>query len=128
MTTQVLSFETIRYSPFSYQPRPNADEPAFHFCWLKSSVNDVGDPAFTFALPVFVLVLTTTLALRFVLRVLALRLLFFDSRFANAISMTTRPAPITASAATPPSIHQTALDFLRGGGAGVGDHCCGGGG
>src|ERR1700754_2214483 len=107
--------------------RPNCETPTLHFFSVKSSVNRpvVG---VTLALLLGMFALTVTLAL--VLRlVFALKLLFvFDPRLANAISITTRPTPITTSAAKPPSIHQTAFDFLRGACVGVGDHCCGGGG
>ena len=74
-------------------------------------------------------VLTVMLLLRFSLRfVLRLLLLLFAPRLANAMSMTTRPTPMTATAASPPNIHQTAFDFFCGAGCGVGRHCCGGGG
>ena len=88
--------------------------------------------SFAFALVFEVFVLAVTLLLRFSLRVLALRLfvLPFEPRLASAMIITTRPTPMTSSAASPPSIHQTALDFLRGGGAPVGGgvHCGAGGG
>ena len=94
-----------------------------HFCWLKSSTSESGIAAFAFALvfETFALafVLALTLLLRFSLRVLALRLLVlaFEPRLASAMIITTIPTPMTSSAASPPSIHQTALDFLRGGAA-----------
>src|SRR6185369_10057083 len=108
-----------------------------HFCSLKSSTSEFGITAFAFALvfETFALafVLALTLLLRFSLRVLALRLLVlaFEPRLARAMTITTRPTPMTSSAASPPSIHQTAFDFLRtGGGAPVGGgvHCGAGGG
>src|SRR5215213_7413724 len=106
-----------------------------HFSWLKSSTSEFGIATFAFALvfETFALafVLAVTLLLRFSLRVLALRLfvLPFEPRLASAMTITTRPTPMTSTAASPPSIHQTALDFLRGGGAeGGGVHCVGGGG
>ena len=62
----------------------------------------------------------------------ALLLLFvFEPMLDSAISMTTRPIAITPTIATPPTIHQIALDFLRtatdGNDAGGGVHCCLGG-
>src|SRR5215217_3363273 len=102
-----------------------------HFCWLKSSTIEFGIAAFAFALVFDAFVFAETLLLRFSLRVLAFRLFVFpfEPRLANETIMTTRPAPITTSAANPPSIHHTAFDFLRGGAAvGGGVHCCGGGG
>jgi hypothetical protein len=56
--------------------------------------------------------------------VLAVLVLVLDPRLASAMIITTRPTPITTRAASPPSIHQRAFDFLRGGAAeGAGDHC-----
>src|SRR6185369_414052 len=109
--------------------------PMRHFCSLKSSTSEFGIVAFAFALvfETFAFALAVTLLLRFSLRVLALRLfvLPLEPRLASAMIMTTRPTPMTSSAASPPSIHQTALDFLRDGverGVGVGVHCGAGGG
>ena len=74
------------------------------------------------------------LLLRFSLRLFAFRLLLFAlaPRLANATSITIKPTPITTAAASPPNIHQTALDFFCCTGGGVGLHCgccgCGGGG
>src|SRR6185369_11709594 len=110
-----------------------------HFSWLKSSTSEFGIAAFALALVfetfafALAFVLALTLPLRFSLRVLALRLLVlpFEPRLARAMTITTRPTPMTSSAASPPSIHQTALDFLRGGGGapvGGGVHCGAGGG
>jgi len=68
---------------------------------------------------------------RFSLRVLSFRLdvLLFELMLANAMIITTIPMPMMNSAASPPSTHHTAFDFLRGGALGGGGvHCCGGGG
>src|SRR5215212_11045215 len=111
--------------------RPYCDTPVPHFCWLKSSTSDLGGPAFAFAFTFEAFVLAVTLLLRFSLRVLAFRLvvLVFEPRLARAMIITTTPMPMTSMAASPPSIHQIALDFLRGSAAvGVCVHCCGGGG
>ena len=59
----------------------------------------------------------------------AFRFLLSVPRLARAISMTTRPTPMTTTAASPPRIHQIAFDFFCGGAAaGVGVHCGGGAG
>ena len=97
---------------------------------------DVGAAAFAFALATFAFatfalafVFAATLLLRFALRVLAVFVLVLDPRLANAMIITTRPTPITTKAVSPPSIHQRALDFLRGGAAeGAGVQCWGAGG
>ena len=60
--------------------------------------------------------------------VLAVLVLVFDPILASAITMMTRPTPITRAAANPPSIHQIAFDFFAGGAGGEGVHCGGGGG
>ena len=94
---------------------------------------DVGVVAFALEL---VFVFAVTLLLRFSLRLFAFRLLLFAfaPRLANATSITIKPTPITRTAANPPKIHQTALDFFCCTGGGVGRHCgccacrCGGGG
>src|SRR5215213_2596544 len=113
--------------------RPYCELPVPHFCSLKLSTNELGIAAFAFALVfgAFAFALAVTLLLRFSLRVLAFRLilLLFEPRLASATSITTTPMPITNIAASPPSTHQTALDFFRGGAAvGGGVHCGGGGG
>jgi hypothetical protein len=115
--------------------RPNCPLPIPHFCWLKSSVSDVGREAFEFAFMLLgTLALTVTLLLRLSLRLVTLELLVFvELRLANAMIITTRPTPMIKTAASPPRIHQTALDFFRGGAAvGPGVHagggCAGGGG
>src|SRR5215217_4914166 len=101
-----------------------------HFCSLKSSTSEFGIDVFAFALVFETFALALTLPLRFsLLRVLALRLfaLPFEPRLASAMIITTRPTPMTSSAASPPSIHHTALDFLRGGGVvglGMTTGCC----
>ena len=71
---------------------------------------------FVFEVLTFVFVFAEMLLLRFSLRVFAFRLLLFAfaPRLASAMSITTRPTPITIAAASPPSIHHTAFDFLRG--------------
>src|SRR5215218_2946433 len=112
--------------------RPNCDVPMPpHFCSLKSSVSDVGVVAFAFAFAFETFALALTLLLRFSLRTLAFRLvlLLFEPRLANAMSITTMPPPMTSITASPPSIHQIALDFLRCGAvAGAGVHAGDGGG
>src|SRR6185369_181507 len=114
--------------------RPYCPLATFHFCWLKSSVNEVGRDAFEFAFMLLgTLALTVTLLLRFSLRLATLELLVFELRLANAMIITTSPTQIIKNAARPPRIHQTAFDFFRGGAAiGVGVHagggCAGGGG
>src|ERR1051326_3022607 len=132
MTTNVRSSEDMRYSPLSYQILPYADEPVPHLFSLKSSVSEVGTVALTFAfvlLLTFAFVVTLALALRLSLRMFTFELLLLVERLANAITMTTRPMPITTSAVSPPSIHQIAFDFFRIGAAvGAGVHCCCGGG
>jgi hypothetical protein len=68
-------------------------------------------------------VLATVFAFRFSLRLerfaLLLTLLLLALMLASAMIITTSPTPIMPSAASPPSIHQMALDFLRGAGVGV---------
>src|ERR1051325_3079320 len=110
--------------------RPKSDCPVPHFFSLKSSVNKAGTVAFAFVFAFALLfVLVVTLALRFSLRTFAFELLVFADRL-SAMTSTTRPTPTMTSAANPPSIHQMAFDFFRGGGAAVGPgvHCCCGGG
>ena len=109
-----------------------------HFCSLKSSVNDAGKVAlvfafvFAFALLVFAFAFAfvVTFALRLSLRLFAFELFVLVDKLANAMTSTTRPAPTTIRAVSPPTIHQIAFDFFRGGGAAVGPgvHCCCGGG
>src|SRR5262249_7385081 len=105
-----------------------------HFSSLKSSTREFGIAAFAFELALMFEggVFALTLLLRFSLRVLAFRLLvlLFELRFASTRTITSRPPPMTMNAASKPSIHQTALDFLRGGAAerGCGVHCGAGGG
>src|ERR1044071_7962258 len=111
--------------------RPYGPLPTPHFCWLKSSENDVGREAFEVAFVLGTLALTVTLVLRFSLRLVTLELfVLVVLRLANAMIMTTRPTPIIKTAASPPRTHQIALDFFRGGalatGAGVHCGCCGG--
>ena len=57
-----------------------------------------------------------------------LLLLVFEPMLDSAISMTTRPIAMTPTIATPPTIHQIALDFFRaataGNEVGGGVHCC----
>src|ERR1044072_5181106 len=116
--------------------RPYCPLPTPHFCWVKSSLSDVGREAeFEFALMLAGrLALTVTLALRLSLRFVTLELLVFvEFRLANTMIITTRPMAMTTTAASPPKIHQTAFDFFRGGAAiaaGAGVHCggCVGGG
>jgi len=95
--------------------------PVPHFASEKSSVNEVG----RFAL---VLVLVLVLAFAFALR-LGVRefeytrlvfVLVFEPRLANAMIIIIAPSPTMPTAMTPPSIHQIALDFFRGGGSGCG--------
>src|SRR5262249_32069026 len=113
----------------SYQILPNADCPVPHLFSLKSSVNEVGTVAFAFAFVLLTFVFAVMLALRFSLRTFAFELLLFVDRLASAISMTMSPTPIMTTAVSPPSIHQIAFDFFRGGAAtGAGTHCCCGGG
>jgi hypothetical protein len=105
-----------------------------HFCSLKSSVNEAGTVAlvfvfaFAFAFELLVFAFVVTFALRFSLRPFAFALFVLVDRLASAMSSTTKPAPTTISAMSPPTIHQIAFDFFRGGGAGVGlgVHCGGG--
>src|SRR6185436_12728009 len=109
--------------------RPYGPLPTPHFCWLKSSLSEVGTETFEFAFVLGTLALTVTLLLRFSLRLVRLELLVLVVlRLANAMIITTRPTPIIKTAASPPRIHQTALDFFRGGalatGAGVHCGCC----
>jgi len=112
--------------------RPYGDVPVPHFCWLKSSMKEEGRAAFAFALmfEALAFALAVTLLLRLSLRVLAFTLVFvFEPRLANAMIITTTPMPMMSTAASPPSIHQIALDFLGvGAPGGVGCHCGGGGG
>jgi len=84
--------------------------------------------AFVFALLVFAFVVT--FALRLSLRLFAFALFVLVDRLASAMSSTTKPAPTTISVMSPPTIHQIAFDFFRGGGAAVGPgvHCGGGAG
>src|SRR5690242_18344063 len=113
--------------------RPNADCPVPHFFSLKSSVNEAGTVAFALAFAfVLAFALVVTFALRFSLRTFAFELFVLLDRLASAMTSTTRPTPIITSVMNPPSIHQIAFDFLRGGAAAVGPavgpgvHCCGG--
>src|ERR1041385_1314791 len=132
MTTNVRSRDDMWYSPLSYQILPYADVPVPHLFSLKSSVNEVGTVALTFAfvlLLTFVFVVTFAFALRLSLRTFTFELLLLADRLANAITITTSPMPMMTTAMSPPSIHQIAFDFFRGGAAvGVGVHCCCGGG
>jgi len=92
-------------------------------------VNDVGAVALALAFELLVFAFVVTFALRFSLRPFAFELFVLVDRLANAISSTTRPAPTTISAMSPPTIHQIAFDFFRGRGgaaAGPGAHCGGG--
>ncbi len=87
--------------------------------------------AFAFAVEFELLVFAfvVTFALRLSLRAFTFRfLLSTDS--ANTMNTTARPPPTMISAESPPTIHQTAFDFFRGGGAAVGPgvHCGGGAG
>jgi len=120
------------YSSSAYQIRPNFESPVPHFCSLKSSVSeDAKVLEFVFVFVFVLFVLAVVLVLRFSrLFVFALLLLVFPPMLANAITITTKPMPITPSAARPPRIHQMAFDFFGGGATpGVGDHCgCVGGG
>src|SRR6185369_7558877 len=113
--------------------RPYCPLPTPHFCWLKSSANDVGSAAFAFefAFVLGTLALTVTLLLRLSLRFVEFELLvLIVLRFASATIITTRPAPMIKTAASPPRTHQITLDFFAGGalatGAGVHCGCCGG--
>src|SRR5215213_1835710 len=110
--------------------RPYCESPVPHFLSLKLSTVEFGIVAFAFTFVFGTFALTVTLLLRFSLRVLAFRLfVLFDPRLASAMSITPTPTPITTTAASPPSLHQIALDFLRGGvAAGAGVHWGGGGG
>ena len=91
-----------------------------HFCSLKSSVSDAGATvALVFEFETFAF--TVTLLLRFSLRLFAFEVLvLLFERLASTINITTRPTPITATAANPPRIHQIAFDFLRGAIVGIG--------
>ena len=95
-------------------------------------MNDVGTVALVFAVPfeLLVFVFVVTFALRLSLRPFAFELFVLVDRLANAMTSTTRPAPTTIRAVSPPTIHQIAFDFFRGGGAAVGPgvHCGGGAG
>src|ERR1043165_463521 len=111
--------------------RPYCVLPTPHFCWLKSSPNDSGRETFEFAFTLGTLALTVTLLLRLSLRLVTLELfVLVVLRLANAMIITTRPAPIIKTAASPPRTHQTAWDFFRRGAlaTGAGVHCCCGGG
>src|ERR1700741_1526120 len=113
--------------------RPYGPLPIPHFCWLKSSAVEVGIETFAFALVLGRFAFTETLLLRLSLRMLEL-LVLVGLRLASAMIMTTRPTPMIRTAARPPRIHHSALDFLRGAAVALavaGIHCgggCGGGG
>src|ERR1700741_1068112 len=115
--------------------RPYGPLPIPHFCWLKSSAVEVGIATFAFALVLGRFAFTETLLLRLSLRMFALELLVLVGlRLASPMIMTTRPTPMIRTAARPPRIHHSALDFLRGAAVALavaGIHCgggCGGGG
>lgn len=117
----VLSFEVMWYSSSAYQILPNCELPTPHFFSLKSSVRTAG--VVVFVLPFEAFAFTVTLALLLTSRLLTFKLLLFgELMLAKAIIMTTKPAPITNRAATPPRIHQIAFDFFGGALDGVGDH------
>ena len=86
--------------------------------------------AFEFEFELLVFAFAVTFALRLSLRAFTFELFVLVDRLANAMTSTTRPAPTTIRAVSPPTIHQIALDFFRGGGAAVGPgvHCGGGAG
>src|SRR5436190_3907759 len=111
---------------------PNFELPVAHFISEKSSLNEAGR-----VVAVFVFArLEFSLALRFATRLLVLALLEllpeFELMLASASSITVKPMAMIPRTAMVPSIHQTALDFLRGNAAGVTrvaagvvDHCRG---
>src|SRR6059036_2921044 len=106
---------------------PKAKLPVPHFVSEKSSVTDDGRVASEFVLEtfaVFELVFEFELRLARELGFATFVLLFeFEPMLARARSMITRPIPITPTTSTPPRIHQTAFDFLRGCIVNGGAHC-----
>ncbi len=113
MTMKVFSFDAMWYSSSAYQILPNRDSPVPHFDEsLKLSTSEF--EVLEFVLEVFVFVLATFAFLfSFRLETFTL-LLLLELMLANAMIITTMPTPITPTAARPPSIHQTALDFFCG--------------
>jgi len=108
------------YSLSAYQMSPNFELPVPHFCSEKSSVREAVDAlALVFDEFVFLESLAE-FVFAFATLVFLLELLSFafscEPMLANKTITTKSPIPTIPTTTTPPKIHQTAFDFLRGGG------------